>query len=394
MQSKRFPSRWVGATILLAFAIAFPLRSANAIVGPHWGLAEIPVERLIRNLKALIENDPKNAQVRFNLARAHSMAYASRTDSVGVRKDREKENDLFGGGADIPFAVTPTDDKDKLKTAREHLAKAIEAYAEGLKLDPDNLTGRLGYAWCLEQSGKKNEAIAGYRRVIAAAWVQDKNLHSLPMYAEPLTVEAAGCLIPLLDKEKDKKEIDELQDRVQKLRKLGRPISPIIVPLKAEMTEQDLEDRSASVRFDADGSGLEKRWTWITKDAGWLVYDPHHSGKITSALQLFGNVTFWMFWNNGYEALAALDDDRDGMLVGKELEGLAIWQDLNHNGTSERGEVKPVAQCGIVAISCRHATDTTHPDRIAYSPRGVFFRDGSNRATYDIILHPAIATVE
>jgi hypothetical protein len=41
---------------------------------------------------------------------------------------------------------------------------------------------------------------------------------------------------------------------------------------------------------------------------------------------------------------------------------------------------------GIVGISCNYVRDGRHPDGIAYSPRGIYFRDGSSRATYDIIL--------
>ena len=120
---------------------------------------------------------------------------------------------------------------------------------------------------------------------------------------------------------------------------LPRPITPIVVSLRNGAAARDLENHSARVAFDADGTGLQKHWTWITRDAGWLVYDPHNTGKITSGLQLFGGVTFWMFWENGYQALAALDDDGDGMLTGRELKGLAIWQDLNGNGVCERGDV-------------------------------------------------------
>jgi tetratricopeptide (TPR) repeat protein len=291
------------------------------------------------------------------------------------------------------FTVTPTDDKDKLNTAREHLARAIEQYEEVLKLAPENLAAGLGYAWCVEQSGQKRKAIEEYRKVIKAAWEKDKDLKGA-FDRQPVTAEAAGCLIPLLDNDKDKEEIKTLQERIKRMGMLPRAISPIVIPLHDGLAARELEDRSANVAFDADGTGLQKRWTWITRNAGWLVNDPHHTGKITSGLQMFGNVTFWMFWENGYQALAALDDDRDGMLAGKELEGLAIWQDLNGNGISERGEVKPLAEWGIVAISCGYVTDVKHPDRIAYSPQGVFFRDGSNRSTYDIILHPAIATVD
>src|SRR5438445_365240 len=110
---------------------------------------------------------------------------------------------------------------------------------------------------------------------------------------------------------------------------LPRPITPIAIPLEANLRVCDLEALDARVPFDADGSGLRKTWSWITPKAGWLVYDPARTGEVTSALQLFGNVTFWCFWDDGYQALAALDDNGDGLLTGKELNGLAIWHDKN-----------------------------------------------------------------
>src|SRR5262249_19661951 len=163
------------------------------------------------------------------------------------------------------------------------------------------------------------------------------------------TKEAAGYLIPLLDKEKDEKEIDTLKSRIAQLNKLPRPVTPIAIPLKDGLTARDLEDRNASVPFDADGTGLGKRWTWITKDAGWLVHLPAQRAgsvndrKITSGLQLFGNVSFWCFWENGYEALRSLDDNGDGMLTDKELDGLAIWHDANGDGICQPGEVRPLS---------------------------------------------------
>lgn len=392
MQRRQLPSRWATAALLLALTLGLPLESVNArYASPD--LINVPVARLIKNLDELAKNDLRNVKVRFNLARAHAMAYALRTESAQVWRGRENQGVWFGyDPPNVPFTVKPTGDSAKLKAANVHLAKALERYAEVVELAPDNLVAAIGYAWCIEQSGQKRKATRKYRQVIKAAWEREKDLTEVA--GSPITAEAAGYLIPLLDKDKDKEEINTLQQRIKKLEMLPRAISPVVIPLHARLTARDLEDQSANVAFDADGSGLRKRWTWITKDAGWLVNDPHHTGKVTSALQMFGNVTFWMFWENGYQALAALDDDRDGQLTGKELEGLAIWQDLNGDGISDRGEVKSLAEWGIIAISCGYVTDITHPDRIAYSPRGVFFRDGSNRPTYDIILHPAITTVE
>jgi hypothetical protein len=394
MNNRRFPPRWKNATLLLALAIALTLESAKArYASPD--LVNVPVERLIKNLDALAKNDPRNVEVRFNLARAHAMAYALKTESAQVRKGKENEGVWFSYEPQhVPFTVKPTEDNAKLKAAAAHLAKALERYAEVGELAPDNLSAALGYAWCIEQLGQKLKAVRKYRMVIKAAWEKEKDLKRAKMYWQSVTAEAAGYLIPLLNKDTDKEEINTLQERIKQMVPVYRAISPIVIPLREGLTASDLEDPSANVAFDADGTGLQKRWTWISKNAGWLVNDPHHTGKVTSALQFFGNVTFWMFWQNGYQALAALDDDRDGMLAGKELEGLAIWQDLNHNGISDPGEVKPLAEWGIIAVSCGYVTDMNHPDRIAYSPRGVFFRDGSNRSTYDIILHPAIATVD
>ena len=103
--------------------------------------------------------------------------------------------------------------------------------------------------------------------------------------------------------------------------------------------------------FDADGSGVKKQWTWVTKDAGWLVFDHKKTGKVDSALQLFGGVTFWMFWDNGYDALRSLDDNGDGVLTAAELDGLAVWCDANGNGVCDPGEVRTLGELGIVALA-------------------------------------------
>jgi hypothetical protein len=114
-------------------------------------------------------------------------------------------------------------------------------------------------------------------------------------------------------------------------------------------------------------------------------------------LQLFGNVTFWCFWNDGYQAMRSLDANGDRELSGNELRNLAIWIDRNSNGISEAGEVCNPGMLGIVAISCRAseyvptrqgAGDTTANCRV-WNPAGVRFSDGRTRPTYDVILHPA-----
>ena len=198
------------------------------------------------------------------------------------------------------------------------------------------------------------------------------------------TQEAAGYLIPLLDKERDAAEIADLRAKQSDIAGRPRAITPVVVPLTDDVDVAHLVDPLARVRFDADGS-LPREWTWITPKAGWLVYDGADRGTIASALQLFGNVTFWLFWSNGYEPMRALDDNGDGELSGDELQHISIWHDGNADGIADRAEVKPVSSYGIVALSHQHVIGDGR--RVtASAPRGVRFSDGRTRPTYDVIL--------
>jgi hypothetical protein len=89
---------------------------------------------------------------------------------------------------------------------------------------------------------------------------------------------------------------------------------------------------------------------WLRGDTAILVWDPAHRGRVASGRELFGSVTWWMFWRNGFEPLVALDNNGDGSLTGEELDGIGVWQDRNANGISDVGEIMPAREFGIVAI--------------------------------------------
>jgi hypothetical protein len=361
----------------------------------HYGpilLEQIPIDRLVANLEVQARAQPADAAIQINLARAHGMAYAKKTERVDVIKSKPELGVYFGRDPtqepkNVPFRAEATSDPAKQAAASVHLKKAIEHFTAALVIAPDNLVARLGLAWMIDQSGDKAAAIAAYRDVIERAWKVEAQLKSAPLGFAPVTAEAADYLIPLLDRTRDAQEIATLRERSQKLRRLPRPITPIAMPLRDDVTLGDILDDAAAVRFDADGFG-QKSWTWITPDAAWLVYDQIGKGEIRSALQLFGSVSFWMFWDTGYDAMRALDDDGDGRIAGSELRHLHLWRDANSNGISERGEVRPLAVHGIVSLSCEFVR-AADADRTAYSPRGVTFRDGQTRPTWDVVLHPA-----
>ena len=68
------------------------------------------------------------------------------------------------------------------------------------------------------------------------------------------------------------------------------------------------------------------------------------------------------FWADGFEALRALDDNRDGELTGGELGGLALWRDEDGDGVSDPGEVLPANVHGIAGLSVRGARDAARLD--------------------------------
>jgi tetratricopeptide (TPR) repeat protein len=368
--------------------------TVSAIYAP-FETRRVPVSRLVENLERQVAADPADVQSRINLARLHGMAYALKAEELPATVDKEtgKDQPWFSPDARlIPYRPQPAQTAAAEAEAKEHLAKAIATYEEALKLSPDNPTALLGLGWVLDQAGEDARAIQQYRRVIAVTWPNEQKMTALPLGRGPFTREAAEYLIPLLDRARDAAEIKDLESKREYFQRLPRAITPIAIPLTGDLTANAIHDRHARVRFDADGSGLEREWTWITPDAGWLVYDAERKGEVTSALQLFGNVTFWLFWENGYQALGALDDDRNGELEDGELRHLAIWRDVDRDGVSDPGEIRELSDFGIVALSCEYegGDDVRFA---AVSPQGVRFADGRIRPTYDVILvSPASVT--
>jgi tetratricopeptide (TPR) repeat protein len=353
-------------------------------------ISHVPVARLVSNLERELAAKPADAEVHLKLARLYGMAYAMNSDELPAR-DRNGRMEVWFGHEPglIPEKPRSAPHPPRAAASREYLERALEHYRSALATNPESLIARLGHGWALEQAGDKPAAVQEYRRVIERAWPKEQSTKAAGLGQRFYTEEAARYLIPLLDPNRDAEEIADLRKRVDRLARLPRPITPIAVPLVDGATPSGVVDLEAQVPFDADGSGQRRRWTWISNAAGWLVYDAAQKGKISSALQWFGNTTFWLFWNNGYEALAALDDNADGELRGAELRYLAIWTDTNRNGFGDSGEVRPLAHHGIVAVSCRF----TAGDGLLIAARsdvGVRLKDGRVRPTFDVILRQSI----
>ena len=382
---------------------------------------QVPIDRVLRNLQLRLEKDTNDFEATYYLARVHSMVYsATNIVDVPVRKDNGLP--IFGHPGydrEVPDSVDRLRTVEALKVAFRHLTSAIALYEQAIVLLKKStnvseqkwmvVPTQLGLAWCLEQSGRTNEAIAMYRKTLKVAWkievtgdfdfkqwVSDA-WGDVKAGRNPIRTHNRGSLGPgicyskeiidyllrLLNPIKDAEEIAQLNKDKKTLNTMGRMVTPILIPIQANAEFDELVDENATVAFDLDGSGFRRKWAWIMPKAGWLVFDPERTGCVESALQMFGNVTFWIFWPNGYEALSALDDNGDGVLSGAELRGLAIWNDRNSDGVSDPGEVIPVEELGIEVISCSSQMDA---NGMHWNPAGVILTNGTMRASYDWVV--------
>ena len=177
-----------------------------------------------------------------------------------------------------------------------------------------------------------------------------------------------------------KRHIKELEDLP-----IG-PITPIVFSLRPHTGLDGLIDAGAAVSFDMNGTGRKRAWRWPEPGTAFLVWDPRGTGEIRSGRQLFGSVTWWLLPGGGYRALDLLDDDRDGVLVGDELDGLAAWFDRDQDGISDRGEVRPLRELPVAAVSVEAVS---RKDGSPTNPRGVGLEDGTWVPSYDWIAEPA-----
>lgn len=284
------------------------------------------------------------------------------------------------GDSHVPHVVRPAPDEATRKRGREHLERAQALYSQLIKVKPDDALAHVGLGWVQLELGEKDKARQTLRRAFELAWAVEKDRRSLGLGELPLVVETFGYLKPLLDPVKDADEIARLNQARLTLERLPRPVTPVVIPLEDGLSLSQAVDPEARVPFDLDGSGQPRAWGWVTPRAGWLVYDGTGQGRVTSGLQLFGSVSFWSFWPDGYSAMAALDDDGDGLLRGAELAGLAIWRDANADGVSDPGEVRPVGAWGVVALR----VDALRADgQEPFHPEGVVLQGGRTRPTWD-----------
>jgi len=97
------------------------------------------------------------------------------------------------------------------------------------------------------------------------------------------------------------------------------------------------------IYFDYNNDGFkENMLNWFSKDEAVLVNDINNNGFVDNGSEILGNNYTNKFGNKVIDILSLLDEfdtNNDGVINNKDNTNLALWQDKNQNGKTDKDEL-------------------------------------------------------
>jgi hypothetical protein len=128
-----------------------------------------------------------------------------------------------------------------------------------------------------------------------------------------------------------------------------------------------LTDPTAGVDFNFSGQHVvHAAWTVGGSDDAFLILDRNGNGTVDNGSELFGNFSPQSepaaeVVKNGFNALLEFDKQANGGNGDNKIDSsdsifssLRLWQDMNHNGISERSELHTLPELGIAIFDLKY----------------------------------------
>lgn len=175
-------------------------------------------------------------------------------------------------------------------------------------------------------------------------------------------------------------------------------IDPLVLDLNGDGFNLGIMS-DAAPKFDTKADLYKAYSGWVGANDGFLVRDINHDGQIDDSREMFGGEA-----GSGFAVLATLDGNHDGLVDANDngladfngdgvidasdrFDDLQVWQDLNQDGVVETGELKSLADLGIVSFTVASTPDSETINGNLITATSTFTRaDGTTGADGDAIL--------